>query len=98
MNNVHLRWEFNGSLYGYWVLYQVKCIANLKIFGFEQCRKVLDNIRLIAALLTGLLAPMIFGTLIDDSCILWQESCKETGACLVYDNSSLSRYTHQSIQ
>lgn len=35
---------------------------------------------------------MIFGTLIDDSCILWQESCHETGACLVYDNSSLSRY------
>lgn len=39
----------------------------------------------------SLSAPMIFGTLIDDSCVLWQESCKETGACLVYDNSSLSR-------
>ncbi|XP_031617011.1 solute carrier organic anion transporter family member 4A1 isoform X2 [Contarinia nasturtii] len=37
-------------------------------------------------------APMIFGSLIDDSCILWQESCNEAGACLVYDNSSLSRY------
>lgn len=37
-------------------------------------------------------APMIFGSLIDDSCILWQESCNEAGACLVYDNSSLSKY------
>lgn len=42
------------------------------------------------------LAPMIFGTLIDDSCILWQESCSETGACLVYDNSSLSRFDSQN--
>lgn len=37
-------------------------------------------------------APMIFGSLIDDSCILWQESCNEAGACLLYDNASLSRY------
>lgn len=36
-------------------------------------------------------APMIFGSLIDDSCILWQESCNEAGACLVYDNNTLSR-------
>lgn len=35
---------------------------------------------------------MIFGTLIDDTCILWQESCNDAGACLVYDNHSLSRY------
>lgn len=35
---------------------------------------------------------MIFGTLIDDTCILWQESCNDAGACLVYDNQSLSRY------
>lgn len=41
-------------------------------------------------------APMIFGSLIDDSCILWQESCNEAGACLVYDNSSLSRYDTNS--
>lgn len=37
-------------------------------------------------------APMIFGMLIDDSCILWQKSCDGAGACLVYDNFTLSRY------
>lgn len=36
-------------------------------------------------------APLIFGFLIDDSCILWQESCDDAGACLVYDNYSMSR-------
>ncbi|XP_055547959.1 solute carrier organic anion transporter family member 4A1 [Wyeomyia smithii] len=37
-------------------------------------------------------APMIFGRLIDETCILWQESCDGHGACLVYDNASMSKY------
>ncbi|XP_036321065.1 solute carrier organic anion transporter family member 4A1 [Rhagoletis pomonella] len=38
-------------------------------------------------------APMIFGTLIDDSCILWQETCVVGGgACLVYDNNNMAKY------
>ncbi|XP_021915688.1 solute carrier organic anion transporter family member 4A1 isoform X3 [Zootermopsis nevadensis] len=39
-------------------------------------------------------APMVFGALIDETCILWQESCyeDENGACLVYDNTYMGRY------
>ncbi|XP_052863948.1 solute carrier organic anion transporter family member 4A1 [Anopheles cruzii] len=38
-------------------------------------------------------APMIFGRLIDETCILWQESsCEDQGACLVYDNAFMSKY------
>ncbi|KAH8411956.1 hypothetical protein KR222_003624 [Zaprionus bogoriensis] len=39
-------------------------------------------------------APLIFGALIDESCVLWHESCDEQagGACLVYDNFYISRY------
>ncbi|EDV98916.1 GH13583 [Drosophila grimshawi] len=39
-------------------------------------------------------APLIFGALIDESCILWHESCDDQagGACLVYDNFYISRY------
>lgn len=37
-------------------------------------------------------APMIFGRLIDETCILWQESCDDQGACLVYDNAFMSKY------
>ena len=40
-------------------------------------------------------APMIFGKLIDDTCVLWQETCDEdgigVGACLVYDNYNMSK-------
>ncbi|XP_078038215.1 organic anion transporting polypeptide 26F isoform X5 [Augochlora pura] len=37
-------------------------------------------------------APMVFGALIDDTCILWNETCDGRGACLVYDNLYMSRY------
>lgn len=38
-------------------------------------------------------APIIFGRLIDESCILWQENCSAgRGACLLYDNKSMAKY------
>lgn len=37
-------------------------------------------------------APMVFGALIDETCILWQENCEGRGACLVYDNYYMSSY------
>ncbi|KAI4497175.1 hypothetical protein M0802_007659 [Mischocyttarus mexicanus] len=37
-------------------------------------------------------APMVFGALIDETCILWQENCEGRGACLVYDNYYMSNY------
>jgi solute carrier organic anion transporter family, member 4A len=38
-------------------------------------------------------APIIFGGLIDESCILWQEDCgSDRGACLLYDNKAMARY------
>jgi hypothetical protein len=42
-------------------------------------------------------APMVFGALIDETCVLWQESCHqdEIGACLVYDNEYMGRYVLQ---
>lgn len=38
-------------------------------------------------------APIIFGRLIDETCILWKESdCEaDSGSCLVYDNKYMSR-------
>ncbi|XP_048265736.1 solute carrier organic anion transporter family member 4A1 isoform X1 [Bombus affinis] len=37
-------------------------------------------------------APMVFGALIDDTCILWNGTCDGGGSCLVYDNLYMSRY------
>lgn len=37
-------------------------------------------------------APLVFGFLIDKTCILWEQDCYESGSCLVYDNNNMSRY------
>ncbi|XP_064548833.1 solute carrier organic anion transporter family member 4A1 isoform X2 [Drosophila montana] len=45
-------------------------------------------------------APLIFGALIDESCVLWHESCDAPagGACLVYDNFYISRLVLNHLQ
>ncbi|XP_063153031.1 solute carrier organic anion transporter family member 4A1 [Candoia aspera] len=37
--------------------------------------------------------PIAFGSMIDKSCLLWQNQCGEQGSCYVYQNSAMSRYT-----
>ncbi|XP_061656950.1 solute carrier organic anion transporter family member 4A1 isoform X2 [Syngnathoides biaculeatus] len=37
--------------------------------------------------------PIAFGSMIDISCLLWQDQCGEQGSCYFYQNSAMSRYT-----
>uniref|UniRef100_A0A8D3AGU4 Solute carrier organic anion transporter family member n=1 Tax=Scophthalmus maximus TaxID=52904 RepID=A0A8D3AGU4_SCOMX len=37
--------------------------------------------------------PIIFGSMIDTSCILWQDQCGEQGSCSLYQNSAMSQNT-----
>mgnify|MGYP002715751091 CR=1 FL=1 len=37
-------------------------------------------------------SPMIFGFIIDKTCILWESDCHGQGSCLAYDNNYMSRY------
>ena len=41
----------------------------------------------VAALLGFLPNPLIYGTLIDSSCLVWETSCGETGSCWIYDTT-----------
>merc|ERR1711973_454595 len=41
------------------------------------------------SLLAMLPSPIIYGAIIDQSCILWQEECGETTNCLLYDTDTL---------
>ena len=43
------------------------------------------------SLLAMLPSPMIFGAIIDNTCILWQEECGQTTNCLLYDTDRLRR-------
>ncbi|XP_043971837.1 solute carrier organic anion transporter family member 4A1 [Gambusia affinis] len=37
--------------------------------------------------------PIAFGSVIDISCILWQDQCGDQGSCYIYHNSAMSQYT-----
>ncbi|XP_078702733.1 solute carrier organic anion transporter family member 4C1-like isoform X1 [Branchiostoma floridae x Branchiostoma belcheri] len=47
---------------------------------------------LLARFLGAIPGPILYGSLIDRACLLWNESCDQKGACLVYDNTNLSVY------
>lgn len=63
----------------------LRCVAaSQKSFGL--------GIQWIAVRLLGTIpAPILFGYLIDLSCVLWPGSCDETGACAVYENGQMAR-------
>eukprot|EP00057_Strongylocentrotus_purpuratus_P028748 XP_011683222.1 PREDICTED: solute carrier organic anion transporter family member 4A1-like [Strongylocentrotus purpuratus] len=44
----------------------------------------------VARTLGSIPGPIIFGAIIDSTCLQWQETCGERGACWLYDNESLS--------
>ncbi|KAK8728947.1 hypothetical protein OTU49_008891 [Cherax quadricarinatus] len=47
---------------------------------------------MVVRLLGTIPGPILFGALIDDTCILWQSTCGKGGACRSYDNFYMSRY------
>lgn len=63
----------------------LRCVAaSQKSFGL--------GIQWIAVRLIGTIpAPILFGYLIDQSCVLWPGSCDESGACAVYENGQMAR-------
>ncbi|XP_055871891.1 solute carrier organic anion transporter family member 2A1-like isoform X3 [Biomphalaria glabrata] len=50
-----------------------------------------------STLLGWLPGPIIFGALIDTSCIVWNKSCLSTGACLLYDIEKFRLRIHALI-
>lgn len=37
--------------------------------------------------------PIIYGSILDQSCLLWQDKCGEQGSCYLYKNSDMSHFT-----
>ncbi|XP_046913941.2 solute carrier organic anion transporter family member 74D [Dermatophagoides farinae] len=40
--------------------------------------------------------PLIFGTIIDSTCLIWEKSCGKTGNCWLYDIDKYRIYMHMS--
>ncbi|CAM6001385.1 unnamed protein product, partial [Sphagnum balticum] len=61
-------------------------------YGFNTSSINYTGIQWIGVRVLGTIpAPLIFGSLIDMSCMLWQNSCDGSGACLVYNNRQMNR-------
>lgn len=64
-------------------------MINLRIVKDEE-RAFALGVNSFAINLIGFIpSPLIFGYLIDKSCILWQVTCKTVGACLMFDVARL---------
>ncbi|CAN9515915.1 unnamed protein product [Ophioblennius macclurei] len=48
---------------------------------------------IVVRTLGGIPGPIAFGSLIDISCLLWQDQCGEQGSCYLYHNKAMSQYT-----
>ncbi|KAG5838559.1 hypothetical protein ANANG_G00224920 [Anguilla anguilla] len=48
---------------------------------------------IVVRTLGGIPGPIAFGSVIDISCMLWQEECGEQGSCYLYHNSAMSHYS-----
>uniref|UniRef100_A0A8C3G503 Solute carrier organic anion transporter family member n=1 Tax=Cyclopterus lumpus TaxID=8103 RepID=A0A8C3G503_CYCLU len=48
---------------------------------------------IVVRTLGGIPGPIAFGSVIDISCLLWQDKCGEQGSCYLYHNSAMSQYT-----
>lgn len=47
---------------------------------------------IIVRLLGTIPGPIIFGYILDTTCVLWQETCNRSGSCRLYDNSKMSKW------
>ncbi|KAF7648717.1 hypothetical protein LDENG_00152860 [Lucifuga dentata] len=48
---------------------------------------------IVVRTLGGIPGPIAFGSMIDISCLLWQDKCGDQGSCYLYQNSAMSQYT-----
>ncbi|XP_041479907.1 solute carrier organic anion transporter family member 4A1-like [Lytechinus variegatus] len=68
-------------------------IATLRSVSYSQRAFALGVQSLFYGGLGTVPAPIVFGLIIDQACIKWDESnCSGSGACLVYDNQAFSKY------
>lgn len=38
--------------------------------------------------------PLIFGAIVDSTCVVWQEICGSKGNCWIYDSEKMRTYLH----
>ncbi|XP_066269957.1 solute carrier organic anion transporter family member 4C1-like isoform X2 [Branchiostoma lanceolatum] len=63
--------------------------ATLRVVPDNQRSFALGVQNIVGRLVGVIPGPIITGAILDSACLLWGESCGQTGACLVYDNQHM---------
>ncbi|XP_077868619.1 solute carrier organic anion transporter family member 4A1-like [Saccoglossus kowalevskii] len=66
--------------------------ATLRCVPFSQRSFALGIQWIVIRVLGSIPGPIVFGAVIDRSCILWEEKCGSSGTCWQYDNPMMSLY------
>lgn len=66
--------------------------CNYKLHSGSFCVSPHDRV-LCVVVAGGIPGPIAFGSVIDHSCMLWQEQCGDQGSCYLYHNSAMSKYS-----
>ena len=74
------------SMFLTFILGMPNVAATLRSVNVEHRSMAIGIQTIIVRLIGGIPGPIMFGYFIDKTCLLWQQSCKDEGSCIVYDN------------
>ncbi|XP_002731058.1 solute carrier organic anion transporter family member 4C1-like [Saccoglossus kowalevskii] len=86
-------WQLLAFALGFFVilflgfsLYAPMSLLALRCVPYQQRAHALGISSILYRCLGSVPGPIVFGAVIDSSCLVWQEQCGKTGSCWIYDN------------
>lgn len=71
--------------------------STFRVVAFSQRTFAVGLQSLMLKLLGSIPGPIIFGALIDQTCLIWEYDCEGAGTCWMYDNRLFALYTFSLI-
>ncbi|XP_075032840.1 solute carrier organic anion transporter family member 4A1 [Mixophyes fleayi] len=92
-HNMSLLLAFTFSIILFTFLCSIPALtATLRCVSDSQRSFALGIQWILVRTLGGIPGPIAFGSMIDISCLLWQNQSGEKGSCYIYKNSAMSKY------
>ncbi|XP_046583922.1 solute carrier organic anion transporter family member 2A1-like [Haliotis rubra] len=74
-----------------------KIISEIRCVTEDEKPLSIGVMTVLASLFGWLLSPLVFGRVIDSSCLLWDSACEKRGACLLYDMADFRIKLHSLV-
>ncbi|XP_067667494.1 solute carrier organic anion transporter family member 2A1-like [Haliotis asinina] len=73
------------------ILSEIRCVTE------DEKPLSVGAMTVLASLFGWLLSPLVFGRIIDSSCLIWDSACGERGACVLYDMADFRVKLHSLV-